>query len=87
MYWLSEHRANHLSSNRSKFSSEVFPRLVTVVSVRPKIPSILRDHLSLPLPLLLVFLDPLIQVNTIYKLTYTPSKLPGQRLPQLMLDR
>ena len=87
MYWLSEHRANHLSNSKSRLSSKVSLRLVTVVSVRPKIPSILRDHLSLPLPLLLVFLDLLILVNMIHKLTYTPSKLPGQQLPQIMLNR
>ena len=78
MYWLSEHRANHLSSSRSTFSSKISLRPVTVVSIQPKILSILRDHLSLPLTLLLVFLDLLILVNTVHEPTYTPSRLPDQ---------
>ena len=61
--------------------------LIIVVSALPKIPHILKDNLSLPFPLLLVFLDPLILVNKVHKLTYTPSRLPGQRLPQIMPDR
>ena len=47
----------------------------------------LRDNLNLPFPLLLVFLDLLILVNTVYELTYTPNWLPGQQLPQIMLGR
>ena len=80
-----EHRANHLSNSKSRLSSKVSPMMVIVVSVRPKIPFIL--HFSLPLPLLLVFLDPLILVNTVHELTYTLSRLSGQQLPQIMLGR
>ena len=58
-----------------------------VVSVWPEIPHILKDNLSFPFPLLLVFLDPLILINTVHELMYTPYRLFGQRLSQIMLGR
>ena len=60
MYWFSKHRFNHLSSYRPRLPSKISSGSIIVVSVRPKVPSLLRDNLSLPLPLLLVFLDPLV---------------------------
>ena len=86
MYWLPKHRANHLSSSGSRLPSKVPPMPVIVVSVWPKIPSILKDQL-IPLPLLLVFLDPFILINTIHELTHILNRLPSQRFPQVMLDR
>ena len=87
VHWFSEHRVNHLSIGRPQLPSKVSPRPVIVVSVRPEIPPLLRDNLSLPLPLLLVFLDPLILINPIHKLTYIGCRFPSQRLPQTMLGR
>ena len=87
VFWFSEHRVNHLSSGRPRFPSKVSLRPVIIVSVRPEIPSLLRDNLSLPLPLLLVFIDPLILINSVHELTYIVSWFPNQRLPQTMLDR
>ena len=81
MYWLPKHRTNHLSSSRSRLPNKVPPMSVIVVSVWPEIPSILKDHLSLPLPLLLVFLGPLILINTIHELMHILNKLPSQRFP------
>ena len=37
-----------------------------------------------PLSLLLVLLDPFVLVNTVYELTQTPNRFPGQRLPQIV---
>ena len=87
MHWFPKHRANHLSSSRPKLPSKVSSKSIVVVSVRPEIPHILRDNLSLPFTLLLVFLNSLILVNTIHELTYTPYRLLGQRLSQIMLGR
>ena len=87
MYWLSEYRANHLSSGRPRLPNKVSSGLVIFVSVRPKIPHILRDNLSLPFPLLLVLLDPLILVNSIHELTYTVNRFLDQKYPQTMLGR
>ena len=87
MYWLSENRVNHLSSGRPRLPSKVSLGSVIVVSVRPKIPHILRDNLSLPFPLLLILFDLFILVNLVHELTYTANKFPGQRFPQTMLSR
>ena len=86
MYWLSEHCINHLRSRRPRLPNKIPSGLVIIVSVRPEIPHVLRDNLSLSPPLLLVFLDPFIFVNTVHKPTHTPYQLLGQRLSQIMLD-
>ena len=85
MYWLSEYCVNHLRSCRPRLPNKIPSGLVIIVSVRPEIPPVLRDNLSLSLPLLLVFLDPLIFVNTVHKPTHTPYWLLGQRISQIML--
>ena len=87
MHWFLEHRANHLSSNRPRLLSKVFSGQNIVVSIRPEIPHILKDNLSFLCPLLLVFLDPLILINTVHELMYTPYRLFGQRLSQIMLGK
>ena len=59
----------------------VAPESVIVVMVRPEIPSILRDNLTLSLTLLLVLLNLLILINPIHELAYTGNRFPRQRLP------
>ena len=61
------------------------PRRDFAVSIRPKIPSILWDHLSFPFPLLLVFPNLLILVNAVHELMHIPNRLPCQRFSQIML--
>ena len=87
MYWFSEHRINHLRSHRPKLPSKIPSGFIIVIAVRPKIPHLLRDNLTLPLVLLLVLLNPLILVYLIHELAYAGSKFPSQRLPQAMLGR
>ena len=65
---------------------EISPRLVVIVSIRLEIPSVLRDHLNLSLPLLLVLIDLLILVNVVHKLAHAPNWFPGQGFPQIVLD-
>ena len=86
MHWFSEHSVNHLRSRRSKLSRKIPSGFVIVVSIRLEIPSLLRDNLTLPLALLLVFLDPLIHINVIHKLTNTLYWLLGQGFSQIMLS-
>ena len=62
------------------------PRPVIIVPIRPEIPFVLRDHLSLPLSLLLVLFNMLILINTVHELAHAPKRFPGQRLPQIVLD-
>jgi len=87
MYLLLEYRVNHLRSRRPKLPSKIPSGPALIVSVRPEIPSVLRDNLSLSLPLLLVFLDPLVFINAIHKPTYTLYRLLGQGLSQIVLGR
>ena len=72
MHWFLEYHANHLSCNRPKLPSKVSSGPIIVISIRLEILLILRDNLSLPFPLLLVFLDPLILVNMVHEPTHTP---------------
>ena len=85
MYWLSEHCINHPRSRRPRLPNKIPSGLVIIVSVRPEIPHVLRDNLSLSPPLLLVFLDLFIFINTVHKPTHTPYQLLDQRLSQIML--
>ena len=85
LYWFSEHSINHLGVGRSWLPNKVFPRSVIIVPVRPEIPPLLRDHLSLSFPLYLVFLYPSIIVNPIHKLAHTGNRFTSQRFPPIML--
>ena len=87
LYWLSEHRVNHLRSCRLRLPSEIPSRPIIIIFVLPEIPPILRDNLSLSFPLLLVFLNLLVFVNTVHRPMHTPYRLLGQGLSQIMLGR
>ena len=54
--------------------------------VRPEIPHLLRNHLSLSFPLHLVLFYLFVFVNPIHKLAHTSNRLTSQRFPQIMLD-
>ena len=86
VYWLSEHSTDYFSSSKSKMPRKIFPRSIVIVPIRPEIPSILRDHLSFPLPLLLVLLNLLILINMVHELTHTPNWFPSQRLSLIMFN-
>ena len=86
MCWLLEHRVNHLRSHRPKLHSKIPLGPVIIVSIQPEIPHVLRDNLSLSLPLLLVFLNPLVLVNMVHKPMHTTYQLLGQGLSPIMLD-
>ena len=81
MHWFPEHRVNCLSIGRPWLPSKVPSRSIVVVSVRPEIPHLLRDNLSFPFPLLLVFLNPFILVNLIHELTHTGDRFTSQGFP------
>ena len=78
MQWFLEHSVDHLRGCRSRLSREIPLGSVVVVSVRLEIPPILRDKLTLPLALLLVFLDLLVLIDAIYKPTNTPDRFLSQ---------
>ena len=81
LHRFSKHHVNRLSIVRSRLPSEVPPRSVVVVSIRPEIPPLLKDNLSLSFPLLLVFLDPLILINPVYELVHVGDWFTSQRFP------
>ena len=87
VHQFSEHSVNHLRSCRPRLPNKIPPRSIIIVAVRPEIPHLLKDDLTLSLVSLLVLLDPLILINPIHELAYTSNGLSGQRLPQAMLDR
>ena len=81
MHWFSKYRINHLGTSRPRLLSKVPSRLVVIVSVRPEIPHLLKDNLSLAFSLLLVLLNPLILINLVYELALIDDRLSRQRLP------
>ena len=81
MHRFSEHDVYHLRGCRPRLSCKISPGSVIIVAIQPEIPPLLRDNLALPFILLLVFLNPLILVNSIHELTYTSNRFPRQRLP------
>ena len=85
-HWFSEHSINCLRVGSSELPSKVFPLSVIIVSIRPEIPLLLRDNLSLTFTLLLVFINSFILVNLIHELTYTGDRFTGQGFPQTMLS-
>ena len=87
MYWFSKHRVNHLRSCRPRLLGKIPSASIIVVSVRLEVPPLLRDNISLSLPLLLVFLNPFVLFNLVHKLAYTGSRFPSQKLPQTMLGK
>ena len=87
MHWFSEHIVNHLRSRKPGLPGKIPSESVIVVTVRLEIPHLLRNNLTLPLTLLLVFLDPFILIYLIHELAYTGGGFPSQRLPQAMLGR
>ena len=87
MYWFAEYSIDCLRSCKPRLPSKIPPRSVIVVTIRPKIPPLLRDNLTFSLALLLVLLNPFVLINPIHELAYTGERFPNQRLPQSMLGR
>ena len=63
LYWFSEHSIDRLGVGRSLLPDNIFLGSVIMDPVRPEIPHLLRDHLSLSFPLQLVLLYPSILIK------------------------
>ena len=85
LYWFSEHSINRLGVGRPLLPNKIFPRLVIIEPVWPEIPHLLRDHLSLSIPLQLIFLYPSVLVNLVHKLMHIGNRFTSQRFSQIML--
>ena len=81
MFWFSEHSTNSLCVGCSGLPYEISSRVIIVISVRPEIPSLLRDNLLFSLTMQLVFLYSFILIDLIHQLAHTGGKLASQRLP------
>ena len=85
MHWFSGYSLDSLRIGCLQLPYEISHRAIAVISVRPKIPPLLRDNLLLPLALQLVFLYLFILIDPIHQLMHTGGRLASQRLPQAML--
>ena len=81
MYWFSEHSTDSLCVGCFGLPNEISHWAIVVISVRPKIPPLLRDNLLLSLTLQLVFLYSFILVDLIHQLAYIGGRFASQRLP------
>ena len=66
VYGLPKYCINYLSSRVPSMSRIISPRSVVIIPLQPKASSVRRGHLRFPLPLLLIFLEPFILVNSIH---------------------
>ena len=78
--WLLEHRTNHLSIRVPKVTSKISPRSAITIPLYPRIFSVSRNNLCLPLPLLLILLNLFMLINSIHELTHISRKLHRKRL-------
>ena len=85
MHGFSEYCTNHLGGSQAKVPDKISPRSTAIIPIRPEIPPLLGDHLSLFLSLLLILPNPFVLVDTIHELTHAPNRLPCQRFSQIML--
>ena len=85
MHWFSEYSTDNLRIGCLRLPCEISPRTIAVISVRPKIPPLLRDNLLFSLALQLVFFYLFILIDLIHQLAHTGGRLASQRLPQAML--
>ena len=86
VHWFSEHSVNCLRSCKPRLSSKIPSRSVIVIVVRPEISPLLRDNLTLPISLMLVFLDSLVFINAVHEPMHTPYRLLSQGFSQIMLS-
>ena len=82
MHRFLKYNVNHLGVGRSCQSNIIFSRSSGIELVRPKIPYLLRDNLRFTFSLLLIFLNSLIFINSVHKLTHTSNRFTGQWFPQ-----
>ena len=81
MHQFSKHGIDCLSTSRYWLPREISPQPVVIVLVRPKIPPLLKDNFILSFPLLLVFLNPFVLIDSIHELAYASDEFSRQGLP------
>ena len=71
---LLEHCNNHLHTRMTCMSNKIPHRLAIIISLQPEISSVRRSNLCLPLPLLLILLNPFMLINMIHKLAHASHR-------------
>ena len=89
MHKLLEYCVDHLGNRKPSMSSKISPRSIVIIPLKPKVSLVRRSHfcLPLPLPLLLIILNPFMFINPIHELTHALHWFLCQGLPQFMLSR
>ena len=78
MYWFSKYSIDSLCVGCSRLPYELSPQEVAVISVRPEIPSLLRDNLLFSLTMQLVFLYSFILIDPIHQLAHIGGRIASQ---------
>ena len=81
MHWFSEYDTDSLCISCLWLPCEISHRVIAIISVRLKIPPLLRDNFLFPLALQLVFLYSFILIDSIHQLAHIGGKPVSQRLP------
>ena len=76
MHWFSEYSPDVLRVGCLRLPCKISPRAIIGISVRPEIPSLLRDNLLISFTLQLFFLHSLVLIDPIYQLAHTGGRLP-----------
>ena len=85
MHRFSEYSPDTLHIGCLRLPCEISFRATVDVSIRPKIPPLLRDNLLLSLALHLVFFFSLVLIDPIHQLAHAGGRLASQGFPQAML--
>ena len=78
MHQFSKYSVNHLGVGRSCWFDIIFSRSSGIESVQPEISHLLRDNLRFTFFLLLIFLNSLVFINPVHKLTHTGNRFTSQ---------
>ena len=81
MHQFSKYNVYFLWGCGSRLSGKISPGFFIVITFQPEISHLLRDNLTLPLILQLVFFNSLILVNPVHQLTNIGDRFPRQRFP------
>ena len=87
MHRFSKYSLDVLRVGYLRLPCEISPRVIVDVSIRPEIPTFLRDNLLLSLALHLVFFYSLVLIDPIPQLAHAGGRLASQGFPQAMLGQ
>ena len=85
MYSLPEHCVDYLGSSKPSMSTKISSWLIVVITLWPKVSSVLGNYLCLPISLLLILFNPFILINPLADAHF--GQASSQGLPQIMLSK